>query len=82
LAHPPGISGAGFRLSRAARGVLLGADPPVALTQRALEGLMFSGALPKRLAVATLPARLADLDSAATVLAERVRFANAEASTG
>jgi ATP-dependent Lhr-like helicase len=171
----PGISGAGFRLSRAAREVLLGADPPVALTQRAkrllaevrdehlptvhpggtvitrtgtdlrwwtwagyranatlattlsslsdevqrfddasirlrvnltpamwkagtsdaadrlclpdvderaLEGLKFSEALPKRLAVATLAARLADLDSAATVLAERVRFANEDASTG
>jgi ATP-dependent helicase Lhr and Lhr-like helicase len=31
----PGISGASFALSRATRGVLLGADPPVALTQRA-----------------------------------------------
>jgi ATP-dependent Lhr-like helicase len=31
----PGISGASFELSRAARDVLLGADPPVALTQRA-----------------------------------------------
>jgi ATP-dependent helicase Lhr and Lhr-like helicase len=31
----PGLSGASFALSRAAREVLLGAEPPVALTQRA-----------------------------------------------
>jgi len=31
----PGVSGASFALSRASREVLLGADPPVALTQRA-----------------------------------------------
>ena len=31
----PGVSGAGFALARAVREVLLGADPPVALTQRA-----------------------------------------------
>ena len=31
----PGVSGASFAMARAARGVLLGADPPVALTQRA-----------------------------------------------
>jgi ATP-dependent Lhr-like helicase len=31
----PGVSGASFALSRAAREVLLGADPPVALSQRA-----------------------------------------------
>jgi ATP-dependent helicase Lhr and Lhr-like helicase len=31
----PGVSGASFALSRAAREVLLGADPPVALTHRA-----------------------------------------------
>ena len=31
----PGMSGASFALSRAARNVLLGADPPVAMTQRA-----------------------------------------------
>ena len=163
----PGISGAGFELARAARAVLLGADPPVALTQRAkrvlaevrdehlptvhpggtvitragedvrwwtwagyranatlaatlssltdsiqrfddaslrlrsdltpemwkagsadaserlclpdvderaLAGLKFNEALPKRLAVATLAARLADLDSALQTLAEPVRF--------
>lgn len=42
---------------------------------RALSGLKFSAALPERLAVATLATRLADLDSAATVLREPVRFA-------
>lgn len=31
----PGVSGASFEMARAAREVLLGADPPVALTQRA-----------------------------------------------
>jgi len=31
----PGVSGASFALARAVREVLLGADPPVALTQRA-----------------------------------------------
>ena len=31
----PGVGGAGFALSRAARDVLLGADPPVGLTERA-----------------------------------------------
>jgi ATP-dependent Lhr-like helicase len=163
----PGISGASFELTRALRDVLLGADPPVLLTQRAqrvlaeirddqrsvvhpagtvirrsddeirwwtwagfranatlattlseltdgiqrfadtnirlrsdltvemwkaatadaaerlclpevdvraLTGLKFSEALPPRLATATLAARLADLDSAAKVLAEQVRF--------
>ena len=39
-----------------------------------LAGLKFSGALPERLAAATLAARLADLDAAATVLGETVRF--------
>jgi hypothetical protein len=38
--------------------------------ERALAGLKFSAALPERLATATLAARLADLDSAALVLAE------------
>ena len=162
----PGVSGARFALARAAREVLLGADPPVALTQRAkrilaevrdqhlptvhpggtiitrtgedvrwwtwagyranatlaatlsdltdsvqrfddasirmrtdlshemwkagtadaaerlclpdvdpraMAGLKFNEALPERLATATLAARLADLDSAARVLAEPVR---------
>lgn len=40
----------------------------------ALAGLKFNEALPKRLAVATLAARLADLDSALRTLAEPVRF--------
>src|SRR6266516_3433515 len=163
----PGIAGASFALTRATRDVLLGADPPIALTQRAgralaevrdehlpavhpggtvitregddvrwwtwagyranatlaaslskltdstqrfddavirmrtnltremwkaatgdaaqrlclpdvddraLAGLKFNEALPKRLAAATLAARLADLDSAARVLREPVRF--------
>jgi ATP-dependent Lhr-like helicase len=42
--------------------------------ERALAGLKFSEALPHRLAVATLAARLADRDGAAQVLAEPVRF--------
>jgi ATP-dependent helicase Lhr and Lhr-like helicase len=42
--------------------------------QRALAGLKFSEALPERLAAATLAARMADVDSAARVLAEPVRF--------
>jgi ATP-dependent Lhr-like helicase len=163
----PGVTGASFALARAVREVLLGADPPVALTQRAkrflaevrdehvhavhpggnvitrhgddvrwwtwagyranatlaatlshltdviqrfddasirmrtdlthemwksgtadathrlclpdvdqsaLAGLKFNEALPERLATATLAARLADLDSAAQVLAEPARF--------
>jgi len=41
---------------------------------KALSGLKFSDALPPHLAVATLAARLADLDHAATVLAEPIRF--------
>ena len=169
--HAPGVRGAGFALTRAAREVLLGIDPPVALTDRArhklaefrdrqistvhpggsivarrgddirwwtwagyranatlaatlsdladptqraddvslrlradltpqawrtatanaasrlclpdvddraLAGLKFSDVLPPRLAVATLAARLADLDSAAAVLAEPVRFLSSE----
>jgi ATP-dependent Lhr-like helicase len=40
----------------------------------ALIGLKFSEALPERLATATLAARLADVDAAATVLSEPVRF--------
>jgi ATP-dependent Lhr-like helicase len=165
--HSPAVGGAGFALSRAARDVLLGQDPPVHLTRRAqqtlgrirderlaqahpggtvilrdradvrwwtwaghranatltatlsgltddtqrfddlsirlradltadlwragtcdapdwlclpdvdekaLAGLKFGEALPPRLAVATLAARLADLDGAARVLAEPTRF--------
>jgi ATP-dependent helicase Lhr and Lhr-like helicase len=41
---------------------------------RALQGLKFSEALPRHLAEATLAARLADPEHAATVLAEPVRF--------
>ena len=41
---------------------------------RALNGLKFSAALPQRLAEATLAARLADLEHAAQVLGESVRF--------
>jgi ATP-dependent Lhr-like helicase len=41
---------------------------------KAMRGLKFHEALPERLATATLAARLADLDSAATVLNEPVRF--------
>lgn len=42
--------------------------------ERALTGLKFGVALPRRLAVATLAARLADLDHAAAVLAEPSRW--------
>ena len=41
---------------------------------RAVAGLKFSSALPERLAVATLAARLADLDGAAVILAEPLCF--------
>ncbi|MDJ1130799.1 DEAD/DEAH box helicase [Streptomyces iconiensis] len=44
---------------------------------RAVQGLKFSAALPERLAVATLAARLADFDSARTVLSEPTRFSTA-----
>jgi ATP-dependent Lhr-like helicase len=39
-----------------------------------VRGLKFSAALPHRLAVATLSARLADFDGARAVLAEPKRF--------
>ncbi len=42
--------------------------------ERALRGLKFSEALPERLAIATLSARLADLDNASATLSEPVRF--------
>ena len=42
--------------------------------EKALAGLKFNAALPKRLAMATLAARLADLDGAAAVLAEPTRW--------
>lgn len=41
---------------------------------RAVRGLKFSAALPQRLAVATLAARLADFESARAVLSEATRF--------
>jgi len=44
------------------------------VNEKALVGLKFSDALPKHLAVATLAARLADLDGALNVLAEPSRF--------
>ena len=44
--------------------------------RKALTGLKFSAALPQRLATATLAARLADLDSAATVLREPTRLSS------
>lgn len=42
--------------------------------EKALAGLKFSDALPRHLAVATLAARLADLDHAGAMLLEPVRF--------
>ena len=39
-----------------------------------MDGLKFSEALPRRLAVATLAVRLTDLDAAKAVLGEPVRF--------
>jgi ATP-dependent helicase Lhr and Lhr-like helicase len=42
--------------------------------ERALRGLKISEALPERLAIATLAARLADVDGASRVLSEPVRF--------
>ncbi|KAB1144550.1 DEAD/DEAH box helicase [Streptomyces luteolifulvus] len=45
-----------------------------AVDPRALAGLKFNAALPLRLAEATLAARLADLDGAAALLREAVRF--------
>jgi ATP-dependent Lhr-like helicase len=44
------------------------------VSERALEGLKFSAALPHRLAMATLAARLSDLSGAAAVLGEPSRF--------
>jgi ATP-dependent Lhr-like helicase len=42
--------------------------------ERAVKGLKFAEALPPRLAESTLARRLADLESAARVLSESVRF--------
>jgi ATP-dependent Lhr-like helicase len=47
------------------------------VNKKALGGLKFSQALPERLALATLAARLADLDGADAVLGESVRFVHA-----
>jgi ATP-dependent Lhr-like helicase len=61
---------------RAARQAIA-ADGPLVLPdvdRRAVAGLKFSAALPERLAVATLAARLADFDGARSVLAEPVRW--------
>jgi ATP-dependent Lhr-like helicase len=44
------------------------------IDERALKGLKFSAALPKRLAVATLAARSADLEGAAAILRQPTRF--------
>ena len=44
------------------------------VSEKALVGLKFSAALPERLAMATLAARLADLPGAERVLAGSVRF--------
>jgi hypothetical protein len=44
------------------------------VSKRALDGLKFSEALPERLAVATLAARLADVRGAERVLDEPTRF--------
>jgi ATP-dependent helicase Lhr and Lhr-like helicase len=44
------------------------------IDDKALAGLKFSDALPRHLAIATLATRLADLDHAAAVLTEPVRF--------
>ncbi|MEU4615301.1 DEAD/DEAH box helicase [Streptomyces umbrinus] len=48
------------------------------IDQRAVRGLKFSSALPQRLAVATLSARLADFDGARAVLAESKRFSTSQ----
>lgn len=50
------------------------------IDQRAVAGLKFAAALPERLAVATLAARLAAPDSARTVLAEPVRYLQSPSS--
>jgi ATP-dependent Lhr-like helicase len=47
------------------------------VNKKALDGLKFSQALPERLALATLAARLADLDGADAILGESVRFVHA-----
>lgn len=44
------------------------------VTEKALEGLKFNTALPKRFAIATLAARLANFDGARRILSEPTRF--------
>jgi ATP-dependent Lhr-like helicase len=44
------------------------------VTEKAVEGLKFNTALPERLAIATLAARLADFDGATRILGEPARF--------
>jgi len=59
------------------RALIADADQRLCLpevNQKALDGLKFSEALPERLALATLAARLADLDGATSVLQEPTRF--------
>ncbi|MFC8515669.1 DEAD/DEAH box helicase [Streptomyces sp. NPDC057257] len=46
--------------------------------RRAVRGLKFSAALPERLAVATVAARLADFESARLILGESARFQHAD----
>ncbi|MFE0720544.1 DEAD/DEAH box helicase [Streptomyces rochei] len=65
------VTPAGWRAARSSVGenlVLPDVDP------RAVRGLKFSAALPGRLAVATVAARMADFESARAVLGETVRF--------
>ncbi|MYR47391.1 DEAD/DEAH box helicase [Streptomyces sp. SID5910] len=65
------VTPAAWRAARAGVGenlVLPDVDP------RAVRGLKFSAALPERLAVATVAARLADFENARTVLGQTVRF--------
>jgi ATP-dependent Lhr-like helicase len=45
-----------------------------AVSEKAMQGLKFSAALPARLAEATLAARSVDLAGATAILAEPVRF--------
>jgi ATP-dependent Lhr-like helicase len=47
---------------------------------RAVRGLKFSAALPQRLAVATVSARLADFDGARAALSEPKRFSTEPAT--
>ncbi|MFC8066124.1 DEAD/DEAH box helicase [Streptomyces sp. NPDC057293] len=66
-----GITPTDWRAARESVGeglVLPDVDP------RAVRGLKFAAALPERLAVATVAARLADFESARAVLSESVRF--------